>query len=360
LAATALLELLPALAQRTGWVSLAELPTAVQLAPAVVQPARSAPGTELWLKRDDRSSSVYGGTKLRLLEHLLGAALRDGADDVYATGAAGSNFTLATALHAPRVGLRPGAICFPQPLTADGERNHRALVAAARVIEVPHWSLLPIASERERLGALTRGQRAVVLSQVRFSADALLGYVSAGLELAQQVAAGLCPPPSIIVLPIGSAATSAGIVAGVSLARKMGLWHAPLPRLDAVRVAAWPLSRRARVLSLAQRALARVAELAGQPTLALPASELLPVSLVTEQLGAGYPHATPAGAAARQLFESAELPILDDTYSAKAAAHVLKLMESREPGAILLWCTKSSTPQNLEPGAAARRPTMNE
>jgi 1-aminocyclopropane-1-carboxylate deaminase/D-cysteine desulfhydrase-like pyridoxal-dependent ACC family enzyme len=347
LAATALFELLPALVQRTAWVSLAELPTAVQSAPAVAQLARAPAGAELWLKRDDRSSPVYGGTKLRLLEHLLGAALRDGADEVYATGATGSNFTLATALHASRVGLRPGAICFPQPLTADGERNQRALETVARVVQIAHWSLLPLASERERSSASTRGKRAVVLSQVRFSADALLGYVSAGLELAQQVAAGACPPPSVVVLPIGSSATTAGIVAGLALARKIGLWRAPLPRVDAVRIAAWPLSRRARVLSLAQRALARVAELTGQGSLGLPPQALPPVTLVTEQLGAGYPHATAAGTAARQLFERAGLPILDDTYSAKAAAHALHLMRGSGPGPVLLWCTKSSTLPNV-------------
>lgn len=346
MAATALFELLPALAQRTAWVSLAELPTPLEPAPGVVELAGAKAGAELWLKRDDRSSPIYGGTKLRLLEHLLGAALREGADEVYATGATGSNFTLATALHAPRVGLRPGAICFPQPLTADGECNDRALRAAARVVDIAHWSLLPLSSERERLSAMARGQRAVVLSQVRFSADALLGYVSAGLELAQQVAAGVCPPPLVVVLPIGSAATSAGVVAGLSLAEKMGIWRAPLPRLDAVRIAAWPLSRRARVLSLAQRALARVAELTGQGSLAAPASALPPVSLVTEQLGAGYPHGTPSGTAARQLFESAGLPILDDTYSAKAAAHVLNLIKDRQRGPVLLWCTKSSAPQS--------------
>ncbi len=169
--------------------------------------------------------------------------------------------------------------------------------------------------------------------------------MAAGLELAQQVAARACPVPSRIVLPIGSAATSAGLVAGLSLARKIGLWRGPAPELVAVRIASWPLSRRARVLALAGRALRCVARLCGDPSLDLGRSELVPLSLVTEQLGAGYPHATAAGTAARELFERCGLPILDDTYSAKAAAHALASLRpsaGRGAGAMLFWCTKSS------------------
>lgn len=341
-ALTALFELLPVLAQRIAWVPLAELPTPVQPAPGVLELAGGSAASELWLKRDDCSSPVYGGSKLRLLEQLLGRAVQEGATDVYATGAVGSNFTLASALHAPRLGLSPGAICFPQPLTPEGERNQRELRARARVIEIAHWSLLPLAGERERISGMRRGRRVVVLSQTGLSAEALLGYVSAGLELAQQVAAGACPSPSIIVLPIGSAATSAGLLAGLSLARKIGLWRGPPPELHAVRIAAWPLSRQGRVLALAVRALARLAELAQDGSLALSRAELAPVTLVTDQLGIGYPHPTPAGTRARELFDRAGLAILDGTYSAKAAAHALELRRGDRRGPVLLWCTKSS------------------
>lgn len=338
-----LFQVFPGLRARVPWLGLAELPTPVEDAARVLGEARLA--GELWLKRDDLSSPIYGGSKLRLLEHLLGEARGTGATHVYATGAVGSNFTLATALHAPRVGLVAGAICFPQPLTPAGERAQALLATRAQLVELPHWSLLPLMSERVKRQAAERGERAVVLSQVRFSAQALLGYVAAGLELAQQVAARACPAPRRIVLPIGSAATSAGLVAGLSLARKLGLWREPVPELVAVRIASWPLSRRARVLGLARRALGCVAELCGDPALDLGRSELVPLSLVTDQLGTGYPHPTRAGTAARELFDRCGLPILDDTYSAKAAAHALASLRAgvHDSGAsVLLWCTKSS------------------
>lgn len=339
----ALFDVLPALRERVAWLSLGCLPTPVEDASAVLR-ARGGDG-ELWLKRDDASSPVYGGNKLRLLEHLLAQAKQAGAVWVYATGATGSNFALATALHAPRVGLKAGVICFPQPMTPDGERNQLALKGRARLVEIPHWSLLPLAAERVRSRSGHTEEPAFVLSQVRVGAAGLLGYLAAGLELAQQVARGECPEPARIVLPIGSAATAGGILAGLWLARQLGLGFKRLPRLETVRVAAWPLSRRARVLALAESALDHVATLLGEPSLRPERADLPEVEVVVNQLGAGYPWATPAATQARLLFAQAGWPVLDETYSGKAAAHLLASFDAKPaPGPVLFWSTKSSAP----------------
>jgi hypothetical protein len=246
-----LFDFFPTLSKRVAWVSLGALPTRVEDGERVLS-GSSLPG-ELWLKRDDLSSPIYGGNKLRLLEHLLGEARARGCARVYSSGAVGSNFALATALHAPRVGLEPGAICFPEPLTPAGEQSHRIVCALARVVPIAHWSLLPVVAERVRRHDERDGHRAQVLSQVSLGPESLFGYVAAGLELLQQIERRECPPPARIVLPIGSAATSAGILAGLSLGKQLGFsGGAPL---QAVRIAAWPLSRRARVVSFAVKNL---------------------------------------------------------------------------------------------------------
>jgi D-cysteine desulfhydrase len=181
-----------------------------------------------------------------------------------------------------------------------------------------------------------------VLPQVGLTPESLLGYLAAGLELAHQVAKHEAEAPATIVLPIGSAATTAGLLAGLSLATKWGIWQAR-PRIAAVRIAAFPLSRRARVLGLTRRLLARLSELAGKSEYALAQEDYLDLSIVTDQLGSGYPHPTPQGRAARQRFAAAGFPILDDTYSGKAAAHALELT-MQPTGPTLFWCTKSSAP----------------
>lgn len=339
----------PALRARVPWVSLGQLPSPIVDGSRVLREAGLT--GELWLKRDDQSSAIYGGNKLRLLEHLLGEALQLGASQVYSTGACGSNFALATALLAPTVGLTPGAISFPQPMTLEGEQSHRLVAARARVVEIPHWSLLPVAVERVRRASERRGEVALVLSQVRVKPESLFGYLAAGLELAAQVRDGACPAPARIVLPIGSGASSAGVVAGLSLAAKLGIWRGPLPIVVAVRIAPWPLSRRARVLSLAEKTLACLARHAESSMLGLARHELAGLELVTDQLGQGYPHPTPQGTAARLLFARAGLPILDETYSAKAAAHALSWAGRGSGGPLLFWCTKSSAPLPAAPVA---------
>jgi D-cysteine desulfhydrase len=339
-----LFELFPALHGRVPWVSLGALPTRVDDGGRVLSGAGLS--GELWLKRDDLSSPIYGGNKLRLLELLLGEARARGFARVYSSGAVGSNFAVATALHAPRAGLEPGAICFPEPLTLEGETSHRVVCERARVVPIAHWSLLPVAAERVRRHAEQEGRRAQVLSQVSLSAESLFGYVAAGLELAQQIAQKQCPAPSRLVLAIGSAASSAGILAGLSLGRKMGFNGAMV--VEAVRIAPWPLSRRARVVSLALKALTRLAELVGDASLQLSQRELLPITVVTDQLGRGYPYPTPAGLAACAAFADAGFRILDGTYSGKAAAHLLATV-ARDRGPVLFWCTKSSAPLP-EPG----------
>jgi D-cysteine desulfhydrase len=216
---TALLDLLPALASRIARLPLGDWPTPVERFERASTPDLRLP-SELWLKRDDQSSAVYGGSKLRLLEHLLADAQQRGARVVYSTGAAGSNFALATALHASRVGLEPAAISFPQPSTPELEQSHAALRRHARVMEIAHWALLPLASARAEREAAENGRFAVVLSQVRFDRSALFGYVAAGVELAQQVASGACPTPTRIVLPIGSSRGS----------HSRGVWGSGKPR----------------------------------------------------------------------------------------------------------------------------------
>ena len=101
------------------------------------------------------------------------------------------------------------------------------------------------------------------------------------------------------------------------------------------------------------KALARLAELTGDASLQLGKRELLPITVVTEQLGRGYPYPTPAGSAAQTAFASAGFAILDGTYSAKAAAHLLATA-GQDRGPVLFWCTKSSAPlPELGPASVA-------
>ncbi len=92
------------------WLELGDFPTRIDR----VELGRG----ELYVKRDDLSSPVYGGNKVRTLETLFGEAKARGVTRIYSTGAFGSNHATAMVLHAPRVGLETGVILFPQPESA--------------------------------------------------------------------------------------------------------------------------------------------------------------------------------------------------------------------------------------------------
>src|SRR2546426_7732803 len=76
---------------------------------------------ELTVKREDRSSTRYGGNKVRALEFLLAGAR---PDTVFVTlGGTGSTHCLATAVHAAAAGGRAVLAQIPQPQARSGEHT---------------------------------------------------------------------------------------------------------------------------------------------------------------------------------------------------------------------------------------------
>jgi D-cysteine desulfhydrase len=327
----------PVLSGRLPMVSLGAFPTPVERMRALEGELGCAP---FYVKRDDRSSPVYGGNKVRTLEVLFGLARARGAREVVATGAFGSNHAVATALHAPRAGLRAGAILFPQPKSWAALENFRVTVTRAESLSVLwHWLALPFAILR------ARAPERFVMVPGGATPDGALGYVSAALELAQQVAAGELEAPRRVFVGVGSTCTSAGLLVGFAHAARLGIGFRQPPRVVSVRVTPWPVTSRFRILALAQRTSARLAELAGDPKLRLSHAELAPL-LETDggALGPGYGLASAPGLAAIELFRRHGLFALDTTYSSKALAGCVANPRLRDGGPFVWWSTKSTAP----------------
>ena len=213
----ALFRAFPSLASRVPWVPLGRFPTPVAridgLAPRSV---------ELWVKRDDASGAAYGGNKVRKLEFLLGEAKACGARQLVTLGAIGSHHVLATAIYGRQVGLAVDAVVFPQPLTEHVREQILADVAAgARLHPTSGYLGVPW-----RVWRLRRRADTLWISSGGSSPIGTLGYVTAGLELLEQIARGELPRPDVIYVALGSCGTAAGLL--------VGLCGAPtLPRLDA-------------------------------------------------------------------------------------------------------------------------------
>ena len=347
-----LFELFPKLSRRVARVALGAFPTPVESLSAL-GPELGAEDSDAWIKRDDISSDVYGGNKVRTLELLLGEARARGHAGVLATGAFGSNHALATALHAPRVGLRASALLFPQPVSEAAFVNLRALAASgAKLHALAHWSVFPFGLAWTRL---KHEPGSFVMVPGGATPLGALGYVSAGLELGQQIAAGALPAPRRLIVAVGSTCTSAGLLVGLALAARfrIGFEPATLPFLTSVRVSPWPVTSRVRILHLAARTAHFLRELAGSEVPRLDSTTLgARFEVDGRYLGPGYGEPSAAGSQAEALWQRLGLPALDGTYSAKAAARVVFGLRAREAGPVLFWSTKSSVP--LPSGGAAQ------
>jgi D-cysteine desulfhydrase len=280
--------------------SLGDWPTPLERAGAL---GRAIGVAELTIKREDRSSARYGGSKVRALEFLLADAP---PGTVFVTlGGTGSTHCLATAMHAARAGGSAVLAQFPQPETpasravASECRAHAALVVRARA-----RALLPLA-------VLDAWRRAGALGPRRWIPGggahprAVVGHLLAGLELAAQVAA----PPDAIVLPLGTGGTAAGLALAVTA---LG-WPT---RVVGVRVAPMLVANRWRTMWLAHA----VRRLLAHQGVALPAPRS---PEMVNGLGRGYGWPTAEGERARGLASEHGLT-LDPTYGAKAFAFLLQ------------------------------------
>lgn len=325
----------PELAERIDAVALGDFPTPVERLTALERELGAAP---LYVKRDDLSAQAYGGNKVRTLEVLFGRAKAEGAREIIATGAFGSNHAVATALHARRVGLAPGAVLFPQPPSRAARENFRVTLARAeRLVLLPHWSCLPYGMWR------ARGAGRSVMAPGGATPAGALGYVAAALELAAQVERGELEPPRRVVVGVGSTCTSAGLLVGLAHAARLGVGFREVPELVAVRVSPWPVTSRFRILGLAARASRLLAELAGRASLALSRAELgRGLAIDGAELGPGYGKPSASGRAAIELFRAHGLFELDTTYSGKAAAGFLAGARRNATEPSLFWSTKST------------------
>jgi D-cysteine desulfhydrase len=314
-------------------------------------------GRPVWVKREGDSHPRYGGNKVRTLELWLGHAQARGARRIWAIGAYGSNHAIATVLHAPRAGLEAAAILFPQPASPWAVENCGALVASGcRLIRLRSVVEVPFAAWQ----VARRERDAVVMPPGGATPIGTLGAMAAAFELADQIAAHAAPPPRRIVVAVGSTCTAAGLLAGLALARALGVWRWPLPIVHGVRVTPWPVTSRWLTAALAWRTLARVEQLGG-PRVPVGLRELVAHLVIDgRELGPGYGRTTPSCEAALRAFarhrprrdamappvpgtaaRPGAAPRLDGVYSGKAAAALLRLHRTGT-GPLVFWATKST------------------
>ncbi|MES2642453.1 MAG: pyridoxal-phosphate dependent enzyme [Myxococcota bacterium] len=290
-------------------------------------PSLSNASTGLWIKHDDRTSTLYGGNKVRKLEHILAQAKARGAERLVTMGAVGSHHVLATAIYGRQFGFEVEAVLVPQPRTDHAVANVRAgLAQGLRVFPVSTYAGVP-----PRVVSRLLVPGAFLVPPGGSSLAGAMGYVEAAHELASQVRSGQLPEPDLVVVAAGSGGTAAGLAAGLALeglrSRVVGVSVTPPTAL---------LGAYTRMLAL------RCLRAAGAPDEDVPAR----LSLEGGYLGAGYGHPTQEGADATERAAAVGIE-LDATYTAKAFAAALDLVGAARVATILYWHTLSTA--SMEP-----------
>jgi 1-aminocyclopropane-1-carboxylate deaminase/D-cysteine desulfhydrase-like pyridoxal-dependent ACC family enzyme len=291
-------------------------PTPIQLLESL-----STKSCSLWIKRDDLTHPVYGGSKVRKLGRLLDDAAEVGASRIVTLGAVGSHHVLSTGIFGKLAGLEVEAVALRQPQSEHVLETLRASIGqGVRLFPADSYA------EAARYLAASAADGAYLIPAGGSSRLGTLGVLEAATELAAQVAAGELPEPDLLVVPLGSGGTVGGLLAGLAQARLR------------TRVLAVAVADPVKLFAHKARALAK--ELVDDP---LRPHVLERLEIERRYLGDGYGYATAAGDHATRCAARLAL-VLDATYTAKAFAAALDRVALGAERHILFWHTLSGAP----------------
>lgn len=330
----ALFRAFPGLAEKLDWLPLADLPTPVQ---PMHKLAEELDEDDLFIKRDDLTGKVYGGNKVRKLEFLLAEARAREADAVITFGTAGSNHCLATAIYARSLGMEAISILSPQANSAAVGRN--LLMGYHVGAELHHYHSEPAAERGAAWQAARRlGENKEAPHIIRRGGSSTLGtvgFVNAGLELAEQVENGELPQPNLLYVAMGTMGTAVGLALGLAVAKLS-------TKVIAVRV----VDRRYGNEEAFHKLFDSTAAMLNKLDEDFPKLRWVDANIEFrhDQFGEKYSVFTEAGMEAVSMLKTTENIHLEGTYTGKAMAALIadSLAGNLEGRRVLFWNTYNS------------------
>ena len=289
-------------------------------------------GTDVWIKRDDCASNVYGGNKCRMMEWIIADAVARSRKSLITWGAVGSNQVLSSVIYGNLAGFKDiTALYNDQPYQPYVTRNFliSTSLGVKQVIgkNIPVYGIKLISAYMSKL---LRGKRPYLIPLVGSSPISVLSYLDAVLEIKEQIQEGACPKPDYIFITVGTGGTSAGLMLGAMAFGGIG-------KVIGVRVLeklfvnehmiAWEINRTIRFLKRMGVDLAVRKAKAGD------------ISLIHNYIGRGYAESTREGQKAIDLIRDTEGLDLDVTYTGKTMAGMLDFMKNKKGSTFLFWHT---------------------
>lgn len=297
----------------------------------------------LWIKRDDESSEIYGGNKVRMMEFVLADAKRKRRSALICWGALGSNQVLASCIYGRRLGFTNISAVFNQQPMHDYVRRNLLIDASlgARMDYARNSAELMLKLLFLYLKNMNpfSGKRPYLVPLVGSSALSCLGYVNAVFELKEQIEAGVIPEPDYIFVTVGTGGTMAGLELGVHLAdlKSKVVGVRVLDRIFAnERIIAWEINR---TLALLKRCGCAAH---------CPKCSAADIMLEHEFFGDAYAGPTEEGGEAIRTAMETEGLSLDVTYTGKTMAAMMDFIKRNRSNdkVFLFWHTLNSVDLN--------------
>ena len=315
------------------WIELGEFPTPVQKMESLGK-VKGFPN--LYVKRDDQSSTLYGGNKVRKLEFVLGDAQNKGRKLLMTIGGAGSNQVLATGIHGGRTGFKVKAVVSRQPNAQYVRKNLLLDKHYGVSIHHTHNSVTQFFSFTYLyLANKLLGRKPYYIPAGASSVIGTLGFVNAAFELKNQIQDGALPQPDWVIVAAGTLGTAAGLDLGCKIA---GLQT----KVIGVRISMPWYTNPKRHASLVNRTCQYMHKI--DPSVPLVQMSPGDVTMLTGYLGDGYASFTEHGIQAVQEAKEHENISLDPTYTGKALGGGLDWLQIKgeEESNILFWNTYNS------------------
>lgn len=323
----------PKLRDRIPWTRIGNFPTPVDECAALAELLGVG---RLFIKRDDLTSPVYGGNKVRKLEFLLPHAKKLGFKKTITLGGIGSNHLLATTIHGIDQGLDTIGVVMPQPVTPHVQKNMLLYAHFGTELHLcPGAPAIPGKIIEAMMRNTIKGKPPYFIPGGGSSAVGATGYIEAAFELRRQIDEGTLPEPDYIFAATGSSGTAAGLNAGC---RAAGIGA----RVVAIKVADWFMANTFMLAQLATLSCARLRA----ADMSFPLQIFMPqdMEMRTDFFGGEYGRHTPEGDEAVDLFAEHAGLKLEGVYTGKTAAALIAAARSGEITGknVLYWHTFNS------------------
>lgn len=269
-------------------------------------------GVSLFVKREDVGGIGLGGNKLRKLEFLLGKARQEGATWVLTTGGPQSNHARLTAAAAAKYGL--GCTLFLRGKSEASPAGNLLLDylfgADVKLLGDVDYAFADQAMANTANELRIAGHRPVTIPLGGATAEGTAAYVEAFTEIAEQHSdAGRTP--DFVVVAAGTGSTYAGLVFGAHIVS----FHTKVIGISVSWTQNKLESESRRIINEVETLLET--QLASQPEHWIEAGFI----------GSGYSQVSVGGLTAVKLAARTEGVLLDTTYTGKAFAGLIDLVQ---------------------------------